>query len=460
MKEATQCRGCGRTGRGGRMASVLVLVSLLIGATPCYPAGTPARPDSAGQAIAGLEVPMPIPRLPHVPAGKMPKTGQTTAGTTTYGGGPAILPDLDIVDVMIIPTAPTGKDRIDCVVTVINTGGAYDYENTDITARLTITGPLGSEPEIVRTSKKAAKPVSQGGQAVKLFFRDIALPKGGSYTNTVAVKLKGPTREIVTDNNKKTITYTVKKLPDLQVWISRPSDVRVSGPKRWFQMMVRNTGYAASPASKAVLHIDGDGTHTYSVPPLAPRETYPADRRIKRGIKWRTKGRKRYSVIVDPDNKVLERNERNNRIRDSLKVYLPKPWFVFNPTATVITGDSLYFKKHGVLTVGRKEHIVFAVYNDSGRQLSRKASVDITLRRQDDSGRSLLIFHDTYSIEPLFPGEKRYIDITRTFQDAGTYLYTATMAVYYDRKYHHWKSNDISGSFHVEPEVGEAPVGP
>lgn len=236
--------------------------------------------------------------------------------------------------------------------------------------------------------------------------------------------------------------------------MSHPSDVRVGGPKRWFQVMVKNTGAGPSPETRLHLHIHGDGDHYYNVPALRPDETFPAhNKRVKRGVRWWHTGRKRCYARVEP---VSELRKDNNGIFETLYVYHPSK-IKFTPTATIPHPTAIHFKnKHGKFEVNEKERVVFIVQNDSKRDLSETTKFDITIVRHLDNGLRVVVYRKTHLWGQLFPGEKHPIVIDKEFALAGKYGYRATCSVEYPkRKFLHWKPKDTSGSFQVSAQLIE-----
>lgn len=374
------------------------------------------------------------------------------------GGGQLFLPDLRVLSMMMIPSHPTRCDNFDCRVEIANMGGPYDYK-IPLNATLYVEGPLGSEPPVkpAVSPTSGAKPINDGGAPVYFEFKlPYPLPASGRYINTVKIYFSGTVVEKDYSNNKLTFSYEVGPVPDLQVWMSRPSDVRVGGPKRWFQVMVKNTGDDSSPQTRLHLHIDGDGNHYYDVPTLAPGETFPAhNRSIKRGIRWWHSGRKKFYAVVDPDHHVKELKKGNNGMFGTLFVY-NSSGIRFSPTATVPNSAAIYLKKHGKFEMYKNKHLTFMVRNNSKRYLSRETKFFITIVRVLANGLRQVVYQKAHLWGQLFPGEKHPIIIDYKFTKAGKYEYSATCWVKYPkREFLRWDPHDISGSFQIDEQLIE-----
>jgi len=415
-------------------------------------------------------------KAPHRAIKIIQHNGSGRLQPTPYGGNlPDLLPDFRVLAIKISPDTPTRKDKIQPCLEIINVGGPYDYTQTNIQATLSINGPLGSEPEMHSVCTTSVKPINNGGNTVKLYFEKIYLPAPGSYTFTAKIYSINPNRESNTSNNKLTQTFFMNPLPDLQVWISHPNDVRISGPKRWFKVVVKNTGGGSSKEAQLVVHIDGDGNHHYKIPPLIPGETFSPH---KRGIKWRTKGRKKFYAKISYEEQELRKD--NNKMAGALYVY---SGVFFNPTAHLVSPAKIYFKKHGKFIAGKKQCLVFRVVNPYTTNLSEKTEFFITLYIPGD-GRQLApqtihhkaywidplfpgqlapqtIHHKAYWIDPLFPGEKEPIKIDLSIKNSGRINYSIRCILPEHRKPIHCERNDIAGSFMVYPDIqlGD-PVGP
>ncbi len=365
-------------------------------------------------------------------------------------------PDLKIISMEITPQPPVIGKKIHCIIHVVNVGDDYvQLVNLKIVAQLSVRGPLGEEPMMKQTSTGHLRPVnSPGGGDIRFDF-SYSVPSEGKYWNFVRVKFSSYVGEKNFENNVGEKFYIISPLPDLRVWISHPGNVRVSGPKRWFRFFVKNTGGAASKETTMRLHIDEDGTHTYTIPPLAPGESSAEH---KRGIRWWHKGVKRYQIVVNPDRTFDESDWTNNSMRGSLYVHNPK--VVFDPTATVYRPLDIYLKKHAPFVTGKTVSVVFKIFNPSDRDLSDKTKFIIDIHHPSPSTKTE---HFEFTYDRFMPGEAVYKKLTIKFDYAGKAHYTIQRFLVLRNGYKlepiPLDSDHAHGAFEVFPRLG-VPVGP
>ena len=375
--------------------------------------------------------------------------------STPYGGTVSSPPDLKIVSMQ----AYDSHNEVHWIVRVVNIGGDYPQDSRiKIVGQFFIRGPLGKEPLKKVTSAQHLAPVTQNGREVELVYK-FTPPVPGQYWNKVRVKFSQYVGEKNFQDNVGEKFHIAYPLPDLRVWISSPSDVRVGGPKRWFRFYVKNTGGSISRETTLRLHIDGDGTHTYTVPPLHPGQTFPAHGAKKRGIRWWKKGRKHYRITVNQDRAFEEAHWHNNTIEDSLYVYNPK--VVFDPKAKVLVPIDVALKNHAPYVVGETSSITFKFFNFSNRALSDKYRFKIKIVYPSPSLREKLL---TFDVGPLMPGESIYKTAHANFDYAGRALYSIKRFVFlkngHDYKEFPLDNVQARGAIEVLPQVGEAATSP
>ncbi len=365
--------------------------------------------------------------------------------------GPQAKPDFEITDCSVSPEHPLRYHTAEIICHVINNGDDYPVNSRDsFQVTLDIHGPLGSENIAPVTRHGHISPYEHLHQAEEFRFQ-ADIPASGTYSGTARVRFLSGNRETNTANNSRHFQFSTSTLPDLQVYITRPSDVRVGGHKRWFRFFVKNVGTASSQSTTLRLHIDRDGTHTWEVPPLAPGERFPGpDQWKKRGIRWWKKGRKHYVIEVNRDHTFQEANWDNNRIRDSLEVYIGAH---FNPKATVDVFPKIYLKNHAEFHVGGQEKLTFvAVVNQNSIHMAPKTKIDIYLTAPPATGN---IAYREQVIPALLPGERYAVIWPKRFDHAQRYNYTIKM---YQFKHGQWLINPVwehTGYFDVAPVLGE-----
>jgi len=120
--------------------------------------------------------------------------------------------------------------------------------------------------------------------------------------------------------NKQFSAIFVPPLPDLFLFVNKVSDGALNEEKV-FKIVVKNIGEASSAPTKVLFQLTGAEDREISIPSLEPGEE--SVHRV-RG-KWRrVAGMKTYRAVVDPDNEIVEADETNNEIRDTLRIYSHK----------------------------------------------------------------------------------------------------------------------------------------
>jgi len=324
---------------------------------------------------------------------------------------------LKILSAQCSPKTITTASAIQCTVDVVNIGADYtDNGNVQIVAQLMVEGPLGKEPMQEQRSSQHLGSVDRDGGKISFHF-DYHVPQAGAYSNKVKIFFSSLEDDINPLNNRKEWHYQVSPLPDLSVFISHPGDVRIGGPKRWFRFQVKNVGEARSGKTTMRLHIDEDGTRTWEVPPLEPRETFPAGKKKKRGIRWWRKGVKRYQISVNRNHDFAESNWQNNSDKGSLFVYTPK--LRFDPKATVYYLPDIYRKQQAPVIAGSKAKLVFKIVNKGGGMTD---AGKFTLIIQPPGKESRVIFFEQ-PFDALFNGEGFYKQFEVTFSTPGKARY-------------------------------------
>ena len=105
-------------------------------------------------------------------------------------------------------------------------------------------------------------------------------------------------------------------MPDLIVCY-RYYNVRTTVKKKLYAL-VKNIGSRSSEACKLSFGISSKGIRLFKIPALDPGEVF----RVYRIVRWYTKGVRRVVLKVDPDNKVVELNEKNNKAETKVRVTL------------------------------------------------------------------------------------------------------------------------------------------
>ncbi len=323
-------------------------------------------------------------------------------------------PDLKIISM----ETRDNKHHVHITATVVNIGGdyldSYEGHNVKIIAQLFVKGPFGEEPVQTRMYDKYLPPVTTEGGEVRFDFHYTA-PICGWYEHTLRVKFSPSAGEERLMDNERKETFRVRCLPDLRVWISRPSDARVGGHKRWFRFFVKNIGDGISRDTTMQLHIDGDGNHTYEVPWFYPGERLAE---FKRGIRWWKKGRKHYHIIVNPGRTFEELNWSNNEMEGSLYVHGIKT--TFNTKSHIPALIEAYLRRHVPFRAGKPDKLIFRFYNPNDKVISGHYKFHIRIKHPRPSTKDERL---TFSFDRLLPGEYVYKQVPVTFDYAGRASY-------------------------------------
>lgn len=221
-------------------------------------------------------------------------------------------PDLQVGVIKVSPQNPGEGQTVTFKGNVMNYG-VSPAENPVVT--LTVKRPAGLTKKIFRQEMNVALQKNQGITFVKKF----KVPKHGNYTCIFSLDPANMIAETNDNNNKKTWTFGVHKLPDLIVCISNGKRPPVGG-KRDIHAVIKNIGNGNTDAVAGIklqFYVEKKGTKTYNVPPLGPGASYT----IKRNHKWGTSGTKTISAKIMYQKN--ETNKQNNEVKGSYFVRLP-----------------------------------------------------------------------------------------------------------------------------------------
>ncbi len=239
-------------------------------------------------------------------------------------------------------------------------------------------------------------------------------PFYGMYKAVVQVDSQhnypGSTSEIEEQSSVKQIN--VNPLPDLLLYTNKVPDDRGNIKKKHFHIHVKNIGQATSPETTVTFFLSGTGHHHYQVPSLEPGQVWEHDYTHRR---W-TSGKKEYWAAVDPDNRIEEIDETNNRMEDQFYMYdagAAMPKHEHQPPKLVV--EAVYGLRY--MVAGRKQLITIRFRNQSpDRQVYSET------HQQWQSNRVHIKWGDAcYPVEmpDLMPGERYDFTITLPAGDAG-----------------------------------------
>jgi len=148
------------------------------------------------------------------------------------------------------------------------------------------------------------------------------IPQAGEYKHTLDIDINDDVDESNEDNNQgkaKQEGHRETNLCDLVVcrydWIEARAHISVRVP-----VGVKNIGSRKSIRSRLCIWIENRGKECFDIPALDPNETHWKSRNVY----WTVAGEwRKYYGEIDPDNRVKEIKEDNNKIWGSIKKVRP-----------------------------------------------------------------------------------------------------------------------------------------
>jgi len=313
-----------------------------------------------------------------------------------------------------IEPAKPGPAKVDEPVTVsamLTSVGADALHS--FTNQIVVTGPSGFNHVCLQTVNGLRSVVSEPYRLACQFVP----PFYGMYKAVVQVDSRhnypGSISEIDTQCSVKHIN--VNPLPDLLLYMNKVPDDRGNIKKKHFHIHVKNIGWMTSPATTVTFFLTGTGHHHYQVPSLDPGQTWEHDYTHR---KW-SAGEKDYWAVVDPDNRIEESDETNNRVEDQFCMYdagAPVPQQESQPPELVV--EAVYGLNN--IVVGKSSQVIIRLVNRSPDR-----QVYFGTKRRDD-----LLFRwnskEIYSqehIPDLFPGEWYDLALNLPAVHAGTKVF-------------------------------------
>jgi hypothetical protein len=221
--------------------------------------------------------------------------------------------DLIIESISHEPATPTTVDMITFNVVVKNVGlGAAGPSSLSFRVGGETTPEVYSIPALEADETYTVQRQEQLGVAQ-------------AYRNTIIVDVNNDVPESNEANNQQTDRYTVAapstSSPDLVIeTLTHSPDTPTTSDEITFVVVVKNVGAGSAGSSTLSFRIGGESTPPmFSVPNLAPGETYTIQRRLTLG----TAQSYQSTVTVDVNNDVPESNEANNQQMDRFSVVEP-----------------------------------------------------------------------------------------------------------------------------------------
>ncbi len=271
-------------------------------------------------------------------------------------------PHFGVVRKTAIPNGLFVNHEVTLYADVVNTGGGGSQP---FYAKVRVTGPKNFVLE--SRSIKIAAPAHGKSGRIHFSFKP---PFPGIYKAVYELDITHkyiPATEASPEINR-TFNFTVQGLPDLKVLINKVPDGVLAISRMHFHIKVVNLGTVPSPPTKVYFDLTDQDRKVFDVPSLQPVGVSGYGKTLWKhdfSKKWQSysggTGRKRYAVTVDPEHRIVEANEANNRIFDRFHIYrggepMPKhtpipPRLVVTkvyglPTSPIPPGTALSFLVH------------------------------------------------------------------------------------------------------------------
>ena len=104
--------------------------------------------------------------------------------------------------------------------------------------------------------------------------------------------------------------------PDLVVCLAWSGTIPYIYQDRRVSVRVKNAGLGGAAASSFKIYVEGHGDQVVQVPALAPQAEFAWSKKYD----WKSCGHKTVRVTADVNGQVVESQENNNMLQDSLKV--------------------------------------------------------------------------------------------------------------------------------------------
>lgn len=261
------------------------------------PTNTVQRPDGPTQIIRPTDTWTPSPTI---------KPTDTWTPTDT----PPIPQTVDLIieSVTYAPATPTTADTITFTAIIRNSGPGVSAPTTAIIK-------VGGETFGRNYSIQALSP----GQTATI-ERQENLSVAQNYGTTVTVDPDNLVTEINENNNSTTVTFAVTAATSGKPFGQSSVDLVIdsvthtppnptTGDTITFTAVVRNAGSSASNATTVIIKVGGETFgQNYPIPALNPGQTATLQRQETLSVAQNYMT----TVIVDPDNTVLEIDENNN----------------------------------------------------------------------------------------------------------------------------------------------------
>ncbi len=216
--------------------------------------------------------------------------------------GKTLLPDLVVANCGINPQHPAQGDKVRFQAALRNNGPAASVKAFDCLVK--VFGPQGFMP-VEKTFR--IRPLPAGD--TENVFLDYTCTHWGAVRVEVKLDEKNEINESDESNNQKNFHHSVNPLPDLVVCLGTPVGVDIGTTKKVWVSVV-NRGPADAPPSRLRWYVEQNDVKWINVPRLAQGE----EKVFYRDVRFSTKGNKEMTAVIDPENKVRELNENNNRV--------------------------------------------------------------------------------------------------------------------------------------------------